>query len=407
MTATPKHIAIIGGGPTGLMAAEILANAGQLVTIYDRMPSLGRKFLMAGRGGLNITHSEPLETFITRYAGASQWLAPHIQSFSPDALQAWCKNLGQELFVGSSGRVFPRDMKASTLLRAWLTRLNGLGVQYAARHYWRGWKEGALHFTNALGSDMFVTPDATLLALGGASWPRLGSDGSWYTILSEAKVALSPLRPANCGFVVPWSTHMSRFAGQPLKPVTLTHHGVSQQGEAMITQAGLEGGVVYALSASIRDAIESEGYTTIHLDVRPTMSLEALTKKLETPRASKSLSTYLRQCGFSPLAVALLREVTGAQELSTFSANALAQRFKSLPVQLTAATGMLHAISSAGGVRRDAVDDRFMLRNKTGVFVAGEMLDWEAPTGGYLLQGCFSTSVAAAQGMLDFLEKTK
>jgi uncharacterized flavoprotein (TIGR03862 family) len=389
------------------MAAEILASAGHHVTIYDRMPSLGRKFLMAGRGGLNITHSEPLETFITRYAHASQWLAPHIRSFSPDALQAWCKDLGQELFVGSSGRVFPRDMKASTLLRAWLTRLNGLGVQYAAKHHWHGWRDNALHFTDASGSDIVITPDATLLALGGASWPRLGSDGSWYKILSESHVELSPLRPANCGFVVPWSTHMSRFAGQPLKPVTLNHRGVSKQGEAMITQAGLEGGVVYALSASIRDAIESEGCTTIAMDLRPTMSLESLTQKLEAPRASKSLSTYLRQCGLSPLAIALLREFTGAQELGTLSPAGLAQRLKSLPVKLIAATGMLHAISTAGGVMREALDDRFMLRTKTGVFVAGEMLDWEAPTGGYLLQACFSTSVAAAQGMLDFLNKTK
>lgn len=387
------------------MAAEVLATAGHRVTIYDRMPNPGRKFLMAGRGGLNLTHSEPLEQFITRYGAAADWLAPTIQAFPPDALRAWCEGLGQETFIGSSGRVFPRSMKAAALLRAWLKRLEKLGVQYAARHQWQGWGNGALRFTHAAQHELLVEADAMLLALGGASWPRLGSDGSWYRILAANRVVLSPLRPANGGFVTPWSDYFrTHFSGAPLKPVAVTHQGITRQGEAMITAEGIEGGAIYALSTSLRDAIDADGSALLQLDLRPTMTLAALTQKLEAPRASKSLSTYLRRAGFSPLAIALLREVTPPDQLTHATAANLAARLKALPLTLTATAGLDRAISSAGGITRAALNSNFMLRNKPGVFAAGEMLDWEAPTGGYLLQACFSTAVAAAKGILHYLD---
>jgi uncharacterized flavoprotein (TIGR03862 family) len=403
MTQTRKNIAIIGAGPSGLMAAEILAGAGHAVTVYDRMPSPGRKFLIAGRGGLNLTHSEPLEQFIGRYGAAAEWLAPSIRAFPPEAVRAWCEGLGQETFVGSSGRVFPRSMKAVQLLRAWLKRLEQRGVRYAPRHNWQGWQGTALRFTDAGKNPVTVKADAVLLALGGASWPRFGSDGAWSGALSAWGVRMAPWRPSNGGFVSPWSEYFrTRFAGMPLKPVALTHQGVSRQGEAMITAQGIEGGAVYALSAGLRDAIEAQGSALLQLDLRPGMALAALTQKLQAPRANKSLSTYLRRAGFSPLAIALLREVTPPEELAQASAAVLAARLKSLPLILTATTGLARAISSAGGIAREAVNQDFMLHARPGVFVAGEMLDWEAPTGGYLLQGCFSTAVAAAHGILRY-----
>lgn len=394
-----KTIAIIGGGPSGLIAAEMLAHAGHGVTVYDRMPSLGRKLLMAGRGGLNLTHSEPLEQFITRYGAAAEWLAPCIRAFPPEALRAWCEELGQETFIGSSGRVFPRSMKAAPLLRAWLARLQGLGVRHAPRHCWMGFEGEALRF-DAAGQTVRVRADATLLALGGASWPRLGADGGWVEIMKEMGVEVAPLRPSNCGFVVPWSEHFrTRFAGAPLKPVTLSHEGVSRQGEVMITANGIEGGAVYALSAGLREAIAAKGSALLMLDLRPGMTQEALARKLEARRGAQSFSTYLRKAGLSPLATSLLRETT--QELSHATPAQLAARLKALPLTLTATAGLSRAISTAGGIRREAVDEHFMLRARPGVFVAGEMLDWEAPTGGYLLQGCFSTAVMAAGGMGD------
>lgn len=401
-----KTIAIIGAGPAGLMAAEVLATAGHAVTVYDRMPSPARKFLIAGRGGLNLTHSEPLDKFLTRYGTAADWLSPSIQAFPPEALRAWCEELGEETFVGSSGRVFPRSMKAVGLLRAWLKRLEKLGVQYAPRHTWQGWEGNVLRFTNAQQQEVLVHPDAVLLALGGASWPRLGSDGAWARILAAEGIGTSMLRPSNGGFTVPWSDYfVQHFAGTPLKPVSITHGEVTRQGEAMVTAQGIEGGVIYALSARLRDAIEAERNTLVTLDLRPNMTVDALTQKLSIPRANKSLSTYLRRAGFSPMAVALLREVTPPEELARATPAALAARLKALPLILTGTTGIARAISSAGGVMRYAVTDDFMLRSKPGMFIAGEMLDWEAPTGGYLLQGCFSTAVAAAQGMLRYLER--
>jgi uncharacterized flavoprotein (TIGR03862 family) len=392
--AVQKHIAIVGAGPAGLIAAEVLAEAGHAVCVYDRMPSPGRKLLIAGRGGLNLTHSEPLNLFLTRYGEAATWLSPAIRAFPPDALRTWCEGLGEETFIGSSGRIFPRRMKASTLLRAWLRRLESLGVQYRPRHTWLGWQGDALHFSNPAGG-VQVTADATLLALGGASWPHLGSDGGWFPILDDQQIVLSPLRPANCGFLVDWSDHIrGRFAGVPLKPVAITHDGVTRQGEAMITAGGIEGGAIYALASGMREAIARDGSTTITLDLRPAMTVEALRRKL-AGRGSKSLSSALKSANFDPLAIALLHEA-GKPAAGDLSAS-----LKALPLTLTGTTGLDRAISSAGGVRRAAVTDDYMLRARPGTFVAGEMLDWEAPTGGYLLQACFSTGMAAARGVMN------
>lgn len=391
-----RTLAIIGAGPAALMAAEILASAGHGVAIYDRMPSPARKLLIAGRGGLNLTHSEPLDTFLTRYGAAAPWLEPAIRTFPPEALRAWCEGLGEETFVGSSGRVFPRRMKAVSLLRAWLRRLQARGVQYHARHQWLGWQEGALRFATPQGA-MSVAADATLLALGGASWPRLGSDGGWVPILQNEGITVAPLLPANGGFTCAWSDYFrTRFAGQPLKGLAMTHRDTTRLGEAMITDHGIEGGVVYALSADLRDALTEAGTTTVTLDLRPTMTLEQLRRKLGV-RGSKSLSSYLRAAGFSALDVALLHETTPDLDID------LAARLKAVPLTLTGTTGIARAISSAGGIRRDALDAHFMLHARPGTFAAGEMLDWEAPTGGYLLQACFSTAVAAARGMQAYL----
>ena len=395
-----KNIAIIGAGPAALMAAEILATADHVVNVYDRMPSPGRKFLIAGRGGLNLTHSEPLETFLARYGSAADWLAPAIHDFPPAALRAWCEGLGEETFIGSSGRVFPRRMKAVTLLRAWLRRLEQLDVQYYPRHTWQGWHGDMLRFLTPQG-EVSVAPDATLLALGGASWPRLGSDGSWVKILEGQGIPVRRLQPANCGFTTAWSDYFrERYAGMPLKPLAITHEGNTHKGEALITASGIEGGAVYGLSCSIREAIHRDGATTITLDLRPGMSAESLSKKLGT-RGSKSLSSYLRSANFSPLAVALLHETTSQLSNEDFGA-----RLKALPLRLHGTTDIARAISTAGGIPRPAVNEAFMLKDKPGVFVAGEMLDWEAPTGGYLLQACFSTAVAAAQGIISYGEFT-
>jgi uncharacterized flavoprotein (TIGR03862 family) len=399
-----KNIAIIGGGPSGLMAAEIIAAAGHRVELYDRMPTLGRKFLMAGRGGLNLTHSEDLEKFITRYGEAAKWLKPHIKAYPPEDLREWCEELGQETFVGSSGRIFPREMKASPLLRAWLKRLEQLGVNFYTRHSWQGFDGENLIFSNSEKQIIKVKPDATLLALGGASWPGLGSDGSWVDILSKCGVEISPLCPANCGFIASWSDYLSnRFAGTPLKSIAITHKGVSRLGEIMITKQGIEGGAVYALSASLRESIKAEGKAVLYLDLRPAMSLSELTQKLQL-RGKTSLSNYLRKIGFSPLAIALLYESIPSEQLTKATPEILASYLKNLPITLIRAADIARAISTAGGISRQSVDENFMLKNKKGVFVAGEMLDWEAPTGGYLLQACFSTAVSATKGILNFIK---
>jgi uncharacterized flavoprotein (TIGR03862 family) len=404
LNAPKKHIAIIGAGAAGLFAAEQLAQAGCRVTIYDQMPSPARKFLLAGRGGLNLTHSEPLEQFLTRYGAAEAWLAPIIHAFPPEALRTWCDDLGEETFIGSSGRIFPKSMKAAPLLRAWLRRLESLGVMLHTRHRWQGWKDNKLHFTNAHHESVFVTPDATLLTLGGASWPRLGSDGGWVDILYAKGVEIAPLKPANCGFALTWSAYFrDRFAGTPLKSIALTHQNRTHQGEAMITANGIEGGAIYALSASLRDAIEKNGSTHIYLDLRPNMTLSALTQKLSAKRGSKSFSTGLRGAGFSPLAIALLHETTPPEQLHKASGELLATQLKSIPLTLTATAGISRAISSAGGITQSSVNNDFMLNNLSSIFVAGEMLDWEAPTGGYLLQACFSSAFASAKGILRYL----
>lgn len=386
------------------MAAEILGQAGHDVTVYDRMQTPARKFLMAGRGGLNLTHSEPLEKFLTRYGAAQQWLTPYIQAFPPEALRAWCEGLGQETFVGSSGRVFPRAMKAAPLLRAWLRRLDSLGVSFVSSYTWHGWEHGRLVFEGPDKQKYWVKADATLLALGGASWPRLGSTGSWVEILEREGVPITPLQPANCGVTVEWSEYFrTRFAGQPIKPVSITFDDITRRGEAIVTAAGLEGGAVYTLSTQLRNAIASNGKAEVLLDLRPGMSVEALAEKLKVTRGRQSFSNYMKRAGISPLLMALLREVATQERLNNSSPQELALLFKSFPLTFTGTAGMARAISSAGGIKREAVDAYFKLPGDAGVFVAGEMLDWEAPTGGYLLQACFSTAVAATQGMKRFL----
>jgi uncharacterized flavoprotein (TIGR03862 family) len=398
-----KNIAIIGGGPAGLMAAEIIATAGYQVTIYEAMPTMGRKFMMAGRGGLNLTHSEPLEKFVMRYYEASNWLEPYIKAFDPQKLQKWCEELGQETFIGTSGRIFPRSMKASPLLRAWLKRLDDLGVRYFMRHYWQGFEGENLIFRDADKNIIKVKPDATLLALGGASWPHLGSDGSWVDILTKCGVKISELRPANCGFVTKWSDYLiTNFAGTPLKSVALKHKDFSHKGEMIITKQGIEGVAVYALSANLRESIKSEGRAILHIDLRPEMSLAELAKKLQN-RDKKSLSNYLRKAGFPPISSALLNELIPSDKLAKATPDMLANYLKNLPITLTSTTNIDRAISTAGGITRESLDENFMLKTKPGIFAAGEMLDWEAPTGGYLLQGCFSTAVAAAGGILGFI----
>ena len=395
----PSSIAVIGAGPAGLMAAEVLAGAGRAVTVYDNLRSPARKLLIAGRGGLNLTHSEALDAFIGRYGSAAGWMAPMIRAFPPAALREWCEGLGQATFVGSSGRVFPVGLKASPLLRAWLRRLDGLGVRFALRRRWTGWDDaGRLVFSTPDGGVETAGPAATLLALGGASWPRLGSDGGWAGILAGRGVTVVPLRPANCGFAVPWSEHFrEKFAGVPLKPVTVAFGGRTIQGEVMVTARGLEGGPVYALSAALRESIASSGSATLTLDLRPGLPVDGLARRLRAPRGSQSLSTYLRKAGgLAPVAAGLLREV-GINVPD-------AAQIKALPLRLTAPGPIERAISSAGGVALPALDERSMLRARPGVFVAGEMLDGEAPTGGYLLQGCFSTAAAAARGVLAWLE---
>lgn len=398
MSESVRQVHVIGTGPAGLMAAERLAQAGLGVVVHDRMPSVARKFLMAGRGGLNLTHSEPLEDFAARYGAARRTVTRWIDAFSPADLTQWVEGLGQPTFVGSSGRVFPKAMKASPLLRAWLARLETLGVNIRTRSCWTGWRDGALAFETPEG-ERLERPDAVLLALGGTSWPRLGSDGAWTAWLDAPT---TPFRPANVGFDVAWSPlFRERFAGRPLKGIALGHGDRSVRGEAMIAGYGLEGGAVYALSAVLRDAVEAAGHAELRIDLKPDMDIERLTARLDRPRGKASLSNHLRKtAGLEPAAVALLHE---AGPLPA-EPRALARRIKALPLILTGVQGLERAISSAGGVRLDGVDARLMLRDRPGVFVAGEMLDWEAPTGGYLLQASFASGVVAAREVIDWLD---
>lgn len=389
-------IAIIGAGPAGLIAAEILSTAGKRVVIYERMPSVARKFLMAGRGGLNLTHSEPFERFVERYCEAAPRLLPMLEAFTPSDLIAWAQGLGQETFVGSSGRVFPKAMKASPLLRAWLARLASQGVTIRTRALWTGWSEsGALTFAGVADEP---APSATLLALGGASWPRLGSDGGWAPLLAARGVQLAAFKPSNVGFDASWSAHFaSKFAGEALKTIAIRLGEHEVRGETIVTARGLEGGAIYALSAALREALAQRDKIEIEVDLRPALSHEQIAAKLERAKASDSLSSILRKTlGLSPVAVNLLREGGPLPN----QLNALTALIKAAPVTLTGAHGLERAISSAGGVCWEAVDENLQLRAIPGVYAAGEMLDWEAPTGGYLLQACFATGAWAARAIL-------
>ncbi|HYD30322.1 MAG TPA: TIGR03862 family flavoprotein [Azospirillaceae bacterium] len=400
-------VAIVGGGPAGLMAATVLADAGIAATVFDAMPTVGRKLLLAGRGGLNLTHSEPLDRFLGRYGEHQDTFARLIGRFTPDDLRAFAAGFGVETFVGSSGRVFPVGLKASTLLRAWLRRLGGQGVSLRTRHRWQGVDgDGRLLFTTPDGP-LAVRTRAAVLALGGASWPRTGSDGGWVPVLEGMGVDVAPLRPSNVGFEVPWSDHFrEKNEGQPVKSIGLSFAGRMVRGEVVVTRDGIEGGAVYALSGPLRDAIEREGWAQLDIDLKPDLSDQALLERLrQRPRAAESLSTYLRKVvNLSGTSLALLHEFAAKDELKT--AVGLARNLKALPMMLTGIRPIDRAISSAGGVRFDAVGDTLMLKARPGVFVAGEMLDWEAPTGGYLLQGCFALGRAAGEAAKGWLEES-
>lgn len=402
------HVAIIGGGPAGLMAAEVLSQAGIRVDVYDGMPSVGRKFLLAGVGGMNITHSEAYPAFLSRYAERAPQIAPLLRAFDADALCQWINELGIETFIGSSGRVFPTDMKAAPLLRAWLKRLRDSGVVIHTRHRWLGWDaSGALRIASPEG-EISVNPDATLLALGGGSWSRLGSDGTWMLPLEQRGVDLAPLQPSNCGFEVQaWSELMvSKFAGAPLKNIAIgLNDDIPRLGECVITATGIEGSLIYALSAPIREEINRYGAAVIHIDLLPGRPVDKLQAALSKPRGARSMAKHLHsQVGIDGVKAALLRELTDAE---TFADPALlARAIKALPLTLVKTRPLDEAISSAGGVRFEAMDERLMLKALPGVFCAGEMLDWEAPTGGYLLTGCFASGRAAGLGIVQWFKSS-
>ena len=408
-SALPKpapRVAIIGGGPAGLIAAEVLAQGGVQVDLYDGMPSVGRKFLLAGVGGMNITHSEAKPAFVARYGQRQSEVAELLQDFDADALRAWIHGLGIDTFVGTSGRVFPADMKAAPLLRAWLKRLRELGVQIHTRHRWLGWtNDGALRIASSTGEHT-VNTDATLLALGGGSWALLGSDGAWVSLLQDRGVTISPLQASNCGFdVSAWSPFLrDKFAGAPLKNVSLNLAGAApRQGECVLTASGIEGSLVYALSADIRETINQHGNATVHLDLLPQTPLAKLQAALSKPRGSQSMAKHLhRQAGIDGVKATLLRELASA---AAFNDPALlAGVIKSLPITLIRPRPLDEAISTAGGVPFEQLDAQLMLKPLPGTFCAGEMLDWEAPTGGYLLTACFASGRRAAQGILEWLQ---
>ncbi|WP_426130610.1 TIGR03862 family flavoprotein [Pararhizobium sp. PWRC1-1] len=398
-----KKIAIIGGGPAGLMAAEKLSMSGHAVTVYDGMPTFGRKFLLAGKSGLNITHSEDYHHFLNRFGAASHRLRAALDDFTPQDVRAWTTGLGTETFTGTSGRVFPTVMKASPLLRAWLGRLEAQGVKLLTRHRWTGFADAGLVF-ETLNGPVTIQGDATLLALGGASWPRLGADGSWIPLLRNEGVEISDLQPANCGFDVEWSdVFKDRFAGAPLKSVTTMSDAGTFPGEFVVSRHGIEGSLVYAHSAALRDRLTRQGHARLLVDLVPGRSLERLEKDLARQDGKISLSNRLRKgAGLDGVKAALVREL-GSQAIFQDTAQ-LAGLIKALPVQVVRPRPIAEAISSAGGIRFDSLDERFMLTALPGVFAAGEMLDWEAPTGGYLLTACFATGQAAAKGINEWLK---
>lgn len=403
-TVDAKDVAIIGAGPAGLFAAEVIANAGHRVSIYERMPSPARKFLLAGRGGLNLTHSEPLERFLTRYGESADEVRMAVETFPPERLIAWANDLDAQTFVGTSGRVFPKAMKASPLLRAWLRRLDSLGVSIKPRHRWVGFNDtGALVFETTNGQ-LTITPDAALFALGGGSWPKLGSDGAWVDQFRNTGIAITPLEPANCGVLVSWSeVFKSRFEGLALKRIALSIASTTVRGEAVVTANGLEGGAIYALGPQIRAALGDGKSATLIVDLKPDLTQSALAERLGRRRSGETLTNFLRKAAhLDPVAVALLREGNAALP---DSADALAARIKALPLQVVGVTDIDRAISTAGGVTWTALDENLMLKDRPGLFVAGEMLDWEAPTGGYLLQGTFATAASAANGLLGWLAR--
>jgi uncharacterized flavoprotein (TIGR03862 family) len=400
-----KSVAIVGGGPAGLMAAEVIRAGGADVHVYDSMPSVGRKFLMAGKSGLNITHSEPFEQFIARYGRRRAQIEPMLRRFGPEELQGWVHDLGIETFVGTSGRVFPAGagMKASPLLRAWLRRLADSGVTFHLRHRWTGWlPDTSLRFESPGGS-LVVNADAAVLALGGGSWSRLGSDGAWVPWLEQAGVRVAPLKPSNCGFDVRWSPHFrERFDGHPVKSVVLYLGSFRQQGEFIVTEEGVEGGLIYSASALLRDEIESAGQAVMKLDLAPDRSQEWLLERLSGPRGSRSISSHLeRAVHLKGVKAGLLREFLSKEDFA--NPETLAASIKGLSVPLVATRPLDEAISSAGGVSFEALDEDLMIRSLPGVFCAGEMLDWEAPTGGYLLTACFASGYTAGKGVLGWL----
>jgi uncharacterized flavoprotein (TIGR03862 family) len=398
-----KSVAIIGGGPAGLMAAEHLAGTGHAVTVYDAMPTVGRKFLLAGKSGLNITHSEDYARFVTRYGAANERLRPVLDLMTPDAIRIWAADLGTETFIGSSGRVFPKVMKASPLLRAWLKRLEGAGVTILTRHRWTGFNGEALLFETPDGQKRVVA-DATLLALGGASWPKLGSDAAWVPLLGAQGVDITPLRPANCGFGCDFSEGFdTRFSGQPVKSVKATTAAGTTQGEFVISRGGIEGSLIYAHSAALRDGLDRDGHAALILDLAPGRTAERLATDFARQDRKASFSTRLKKAAnLDGVKIALLREIDPAANQR--DASSLANLVKALPLPVKRPRPIAEAISTAGGVALDAIDGAFMLKKRPGTFVAGEMLDWEAPTGGYLLTACFATGIAAASGIDRWLE---
>ncbi|PUA19040.1 TIGR03862 family flavoprotein [Glaciimonas sp. PCH181] len=412
-TARPPVVAIIGGGPAGLMAAEILIAGGVQVNVYDAMPSVGRKFLLAGKGGMNITHSEPYSDFLSRYVAREQNITPLLEAFGPDALRNWVESLGVSTFVGSSGRVFPTDMKAAPLLRAWLHRLRLAGVQFHMRHRWIGWNDdGGLRFTTSDG-EQSVIADATILALGGGSWARLGSDGAWVKLLEQRRIPVASLVPSNCGFNVALSTYFQeRFAGHYLKSIAIALPDLDdsadktntfrKQGEFVISANGVEGSLIYALSARLRDRIASHGSARLHLDLLPDWSPQRVLAEVSHPRGARSWSGHLQsRLGLKGVKVGLLREFA-SDDFADLARLAIA--IKALPITLTSARPIDEAISSAGGVMFEGLDQNLMLKAIPGFFCAGEMLDWEAPTGGYLLTACFASGRKAGSGVLKWLE---
>lgn len=405
-----QTVSVIGGGPAGLMAAEVLSQQGLQVEVYDAMPSVGRKFLLAGKGGLNISHSEPFDRFLSRYGTRQNQLKPTLEAFGPEALVDWVHGLGVNTFVGTSGRIFPAEMKAAPLLRAWLHRLRLSGVNFHMKHQWLGWHAGdysLLRFLTVDGEKRIRT-DAAVLALGGGSWPKFGSTGAWVPMFVEQGIPVAPLQPANCGFDVNWSEHFRHhFAGKPLKSVAISftdQQGVtySRKGELIVTENGLEGGVIYTMSALLRDGIAASGAAVIHIDLIPDQNLHVLIDKISVPRGKLSMANHLRKrIGIEDVKAGCLREIVSKTDFD--DPVRLCSVIKALPVRLVAARPIDEAISSAGGVSFDALDDRLMIRAMPGVFCAGEMLDWEAPTGGYLLTACFASGRRAGYGVADWL----